>query len=515
MFCIKCGNEIKCEMKFCPKCGAELPIIEQKDNDNSVPIDTTPVNSAPINIKADGMDEKIFNPIKLLPLVIIIVLIALAAVFLAKFGKGTSKNKVTDLAELINCTEDQVAEAFGCDVNELGMYPNEDNINVTCIDGKAYVVMLNANHKGDSKYTIKGISVGKTLDEEADLLSSFKQDYTYDVADGIRYVYTENATGYLLMLDTDATGTIIAASYSWDTSTVDDVSEEPQEEVSLEEKEEIEEVQEIDEYALPDYCVEAYGPDGMITHYENEQSGYIFGISDFSSDVIYNDENYKELLFKLSKLSNYSEIEVVIFEEDEEHTNLDDYLEMYINDNYSDFSADSNLLILSEFKCEDGGIYYNVSASTAIYDIFPEDEFNRMVDEVGKKDSVSIGFADIFIKAFEDKTTEVGYSSSGEEIRLTEEERYLEDTEEGISEYSNDDICNMCSKHYLSVYGEEPPYAVVDHEEGNKVTVQLCEAVDEDGYGFMSWAFYTIDRNTLSGYNDVSGEEIDLTPFAQ
>ena len=91
-----------------------------------------------------------------------------------------------------------------------------------------------------------------------------------------------------------------------------------------------------------------------------------------------------------------------------------------------------------------------------------------------------------------------------------------DDTEESISEYSNDDICNMCSKYYFSVYGEEPPYAVVENEAGDKITVHLCEAIDEDtGYGFMSWAFYTIDRNTLSGYNDVSGEEIDLTPFAQ
>ena len=68
----------------------------------------------------------------------------------------------------------------------------------------------------------------------------------------------------------------------------------------------------------------------------------------------------------------------------------------------------------------------------------------------------------------------------------------------------------MCSDYYLSLYGSEPPYAIVDHEDGNTVTIQLCEEIDEDGYGYNSWAFYTINRDTLEGYDDILGERVDL-----
>ena len=103
-------------------------------------------------------------------------------------------------------------------------------------------------------------------------------------------------------------------------------------------------------------------------------------------------------------------------------------------------------------------------------------------------------------------------------VDLTDSENVTEevsDTTDTTYEYSNEDICNMCSDYYLSLYGSEPPYAIVDHEDGDNVTVQLCEEVDEDGYGYNSWAFYTIDRITLSGYDVITGESIELTSFTK
>lgn len=195
-------------------------------------------------------------------------------------------------------------------------------------------------------------------------------------------------------------------------------------------------------------------------------------------------------------------------------TQMDQLPETEDDDNSVDVDIDENTDgVVPDYLCDLASLYYGMRNDC------------QAVAEIDSVDGniVVISIYEVINDKFEqrdryyiDKTTEVGYSSSGEEIRLTEVERYLEDTEESISEYSNDDICNMCSKYYFSVYGEEPPYAVVENEAGDKITVHLCEAIDEDtGYGFMSWAFYTIDRNTLSGYNDVSGEEIDLTPFAQ
>lgn len=98
-------------------------------------------------------------------------------------------------------------------------------------------------------------------------------------------------------------------------------------------------------------------------------------------------------------------------------------------------------------------------------------------------------------------------------VDLTDSENVTEevsDTTDTTYEYSNEDICNMCSDYYLSLYGSEPPYAIVDHEDGNTVTIQLCEEIDEDGYGYNSWAFYTINRDTLEGYDDILGERVDL-----
>ena len=194
-------------------------------------------------------------------------------------------------------------------------------------------------------------------------------------------------------------------------------------------------------------------------------------------------------------------------------TQIDQLPETEDDDNSVDVDiAENTDGVVPDYLCDLASLYYGMSHDCQAMAEIDSVDGNIVVISIYEVVNDKYEQRDRY---YIDKTTEIGHSSSGEEVRLTEVERYLEDTEEGISEYSNDDICNMCSKHYLSVYGEEPPYAIVDHEEGNKVTVQLCEAVDEDGYGFMSWAFYTIDRNTLSGYNDVSGEEIDLTPFAQ
>lgn len=88
MYCIKCGNEIVGEMKFCPKCGSKLPYINKNEETNNFDGKADkPVKIAP---KIDNNSEKKSNPItvilsSVIPLAMVILLIM---AFMGKFDKA-------------------------------------------------------------------------------------------------------------------------------------------------------------------------------------------------------------------------------------------------------------------------------------------------------------------------------------------------------------------------------------------------------------------------------------------
>lgn len=300
MYCKNCGAQIADDSRFCPNCGITIDEISKRAANNgaeklpigdSTNIETEMVKSIEVDStltkEKDGTSEgvkdkenwkKLFEYKVYLPVVAILVVLS---VLLARIGQRSSKNNITDLAVLIDCTEDQVAEIYGCDINEYGYYPNEDNINVYCMDGSVYNVMLNERQENDSKYTIKGISVGKNLDEESDLFDSFTQDYAYEIVDGIRYAFTEKSTGYLLMIDADQTNRIMGISYTWDNSTVDDMvsenQEEPKEEVEtlIENTTEIKEEQQNEDYTIPPSSEGIFADESESANYTGYSNEYL------------------------------------------------------------------------------------------------------------------------------------------------------------------------------------------------------------------------------------------------
>ncbi len=85
--------------------------------------------------------------------------------------------------------------------------------------------------------------------------------------------------------------------------------------------------------------------------------------------------------------------------------------------------------------------------------------------------------------------------------------------------YSDEELCEMASDYYFSIYQQYPPIVEVDHVEGNMVTLHLYEVVtdvldtgEEVGHT-ATWDWYEIDRDSGIG-TDFMGEPVDLSSFA-
>lgn len=125
--------------------------------------------------------------------------------------------EVVELSDYIYLTEDELIEKLEVDKNESGYYPNENNINFMCIDGKVYGIMLNKIHdKEDREFSLFGIVIGDKYEESLTegLTEKFDVVYSGPIVDGTRDEYANKENGYLLSLDYDSEMNIIAMTYS-------------------------------------------------------------------------------------------------------------------------------------------------------------------------------------------------------------------------------------------------------------------------------------------------------------
>lgn len=81
--------------------------------------------------------------------------------------------------------------------------------------------------------------------------------------------------------------------------------------------------------------------------------------------------------------------------------------------------------------------------------------------------------------------------------------------------YADEELCGMAKQHYTAIYGTSPPFATVDHIEGEAVVIHLYEIVtgsaSETGHT-STYDWYTVNRHTAKG-TDFMGAEIDLSPY--
>ena len=81
----------------------------------------------------------------------------------------------------------------------------------------------------------------------------------------------------------------------------------------------------------------------------------------------------------------------------------------------------------------------------------------------------------------------------------------------GVTTANTDEELEMlAAAYYESINGERPPISQVDHVDDEEVTIHLYEDM---GDHIATWDWYTVNRSTLKGQDNL-GNEIDLSSVA-
>ena len=76
--------------------------------------------------------------------------------------------------------------------------------------------------------------------------------------------------------------------------------------------------------------------------------------------------------------------------------------------------------------------------------------------------------------------------------------------------YTDEELEMLAAAYYESINGERPPISQVDHVDDEEVTIHLYEDM---GDHIATWDWYTVNRSTLKGQDNL-GNEIDLSSVA-
>ena len=149
--------------------------------------------------------------------------------------------------------------------------------------------------------------------------------------------------------------------------------------------------------------------------------------------------------------------------------------------------------LVLEFQ-EDG------EGSPAEYYYFPEtgDVFKNTYSSDGKYTWLNKNYYWIDVDGY-------GKFISKEEYEKKEAEKNKGNSTTGKG-YSDEQLCQMAKKYYLSHNGQEPPIVEVDHVDGDMVTIHLYEIVVDHT---ATWEWYTVNRKTAVG-TTFMGDKIDL-----
>ncbi len=74
---------------------------------------------------------------------------------------------------------------------------------------------------------------------------------------------------------------------------------------------------------------------------------------------------------------------------------------------------------------------------------------------------------------------------------------------------TNEDIAEFAAEYYNSINGATPPCFGTTVNPDGTVTIHLYESLSDHN---STWAWYTVDRETGEGTDDISGERIDIIP---
>lgn len=134
--------------------------------------------------------------------------------------------QVQEVSGYIDMSEDELLQKLNMDKNDTGFYPDDDNINFTCIDGKVYSISLSNKHENqDQQYSLFGIKVGDSIGKiEDNLPENLQYAGTSNISDAKSDSFVNKENGYALAIDYNL-DEIAAISYVADTSFAGDVSD--------------------------------------------------------------------------------------------------------------------------------------------------------------------------------------------------------------------------------------------------------------------------------------------------
>lgn len=167
-FCPNCGKEIESNVEYCANCGTKLEPGKKLENKEK-------------KHKRKGVIIGVIVGILILVCVIPKGKTDTTEKISVTENNNDASNTVqedvaekTDLYTIRKATEDVLISNLGFEKNEYGMYPDENNFMIMCMDGNVYSITLTDNDK--ENYSFLGISVGDNYNDKKENLNSF---YTY------------------------------------------------------------------------------------------------------------------------------------------------------------------------------------------------------------------------------------------------------------------------------------------------------------------------------------------------
>ena len=151
-FCPECGSPYQLGSLMCSNCGAKF------DNEKEFYTHENKQNNTKIVSNKKGNNSKIAIGI----CAIVGVLLLVGIIIGTSNKKGSAKN--TDLYEMRNMTENEVAKAFGVPINEYKIYPSEDYGYVWFTTDNEISITMSDAAKDINNYSFCGVKIGDEYD---------------------------------------------------------------------------------------------------------------------------------------------------------------------------------------------------------------------------------------------------------------------------------------------------------------------------------------------------------------
>lgn len=220
MFCYKCGKELPDGAKYCSECGTKFDVEDEGNIDKKFILQDTKDEKKEKTIFRKLISWKVYYPA-------MVILVGLA-ILMGK--KNTVTVSTIDLYDLVDATEEEVANVFGMDKSELGLYPTDDKITVLCADGK--VAMINLSLGDD--YEFAGIKTGEKFDDCEEKIGALFSLYEHIEANELpqeMYVYCGKSDTDSLSIVVEEDGRISQIMYMIGLSAQETVGNELQEDI--------------------------------------------------------------------------------------------------------------------------------------------------------------------------------------------------------------------------------------------------------------------------------------------